>query len=145
MHCILNACLYCSMCDAYINDTNTVAAPTGDEELTSRDAHRVLDELLDAQTKSIELGRALKIPENILDGIHKRYPAYGSLHCVIGEFLKQKDPKPTWRAIVAALKSTEVNLPELARKIEAAHCHSPAATHGTLPETTNLTALYILP
>ena len=124
---------------------NCCAAPRGDEQLTRDDTDRVQDELLDAQTKSEELGRALNIPEYILDGIHKRYTdAKDSLHCVIVEFLRQEEPKPTWRAIVAALRSPEVNLPELARKIEAAHCqdHSPAATHGTLPKT--ITPLHLV-
>ena len=65
-----NACIvvYHARC-IHIHDTNTVAAPTGDEELTSRDAHRVLDELLDAQDKAKELGRALELPEPVLNGL----------------------------------------------------------------------------
>ena len=41
---------------------------------------------------------------------------------VIIKFTKQVEPKPIWRAIVTALRSPAVNLPQLAMRVEAAHC-----------------------
>ena len=49
---------------------------------------------------------------------------------VLIEFKKQVDPRPTWRAIVTALRSPAVNLPRLAMRVEAAHCPDPTARAG---------------
>ena len=52
---------------------------------------------------------------------------------VITAFLQQVDPRPTWRAIVVALRSPVVNLPQLAMKVEAAHFPDPTASRDAPP------------
>ena len=53
-------------------------------------------------------------------------------------FIKQSEPKPTWRAIVAALRNPVVNLPQLAMRLEVKHCPDSTATHATPLKTTQL-------
>ena len=57
------------------------------------------------------------------------------------EFTKQAEPKPTWRAIVAALRNPVVNLPQLAIRIEAKHCPNSNATHATPSKTTHISEI----
>ena len=93
-----------------------------DEVLTPDDAVDVMEELLPAQNRSYELGLKLKLLQSEVESIHSTYskPRSCLLHILI-EFTNQTEPKPTWRVIVVALRSPAVNLPALARKIEAAH------------------------
>ena len=51
---------------------------------------------------------------------------------IILAFLRQEEPPPTWRAIVNALKSATVNLPALAKRVEAAHFPDPTASRDPL-------------
>ena len=55
---------------------------------------------------------------------------------VIIAFLKQEQTGPTWRVIVDALRSPAVNLPALAKKVEAAHFPDTTSTRDVVPETT---------
>ena len=73
----------------------------------------------------------MKLPTDVLDGIVSRYADDRDrlLH-VIKEFLKRIDPKPTWRAIVDALRSPFVDMPQLAEKIEAKFCSHPKPDTG---------------
>ena len=48
------------------------------------------------------------------------------LHIIIA-FLQQAETRPTWRAIIDALKSPVVGLTALARRVEAAHFPDPTA------------------
>ena len=110
------------------------AAPTVDESLTPDDAVNVLEEILEAMNQSQFLGLKLNIPDHIVTGIHTQYSdPKKHLYYVLVEFLKQVDPRPTWRAIVDALRSPVVNLPQLAMRVEAAHFPDPTATHATPP------------
>ena len=62
---------------------------------------------------------------------------------ILTAFLQQGDPRPTWRAIVAALKSSAVNLPQLAMRVEAAHFPDPTASReAPPPEATTFTGKY---
>ena len=99
---------------------NVSAAPSNDELLT--DVITILEELLPAQNKTYELGLKLKLPEYVVEGIHKSFsdPQTRLLH-VLMEFRNQMEPRPTWRVIVDALRSPAVNLPQLASEVEAAH------------------------
>ena len=65
----------------------------------------------------------------VVDSIYKTYlePRNRLLQVLIA-FTKQVDPRPTWKAIVAALRSPAVNLPQLAMTVEAAHCPDPTNT-----------------
>ena len=105
-----------------LTSTCITITPVGDEPLTPDDAVNVLEEILGAQNQSYELGLKLKLPLHIVEGIHSTYshPRDRLLQVII-EFTKQVDPRPTWRAIVSALRSHAVNLPQLANIVEAAH------------------------
>ena len=51
------------------------------------------------------------------------------------------EPKPTWRAILAALRSPAVNLPQLAMRVEAEHFPDPTAARDASP--TSPTGMYV--
>ena len=109
------------------------------ETLTPDGAVDVLEELLPAQNKSYELGLKLKLPQHVVEAIHsKEFPPDKYLLKVLIKFLQQVEPRPTWRVIVEALKSPAVNLPALARTVEAAHFPDPTATRDVVAETTGM-------
>ena len=120
------------------------AAPTGDEPLTPDSAVNVLEEILEAQNQSYVLGLKLKLPLHVADGIYEKYSRpRDRLLQVITAFLHQMDPRPTWRAIIAALRSPVVNLPQLAMRVEAAHFPDPTASRNAPPpEVTTSTGKY---
>lgn len=101
------------------------------------------DELLPAQSQSYVLGLMLKLPPHVLDGIHSSHssPTDRLLH-VLMEFLKQSESRPTWRAIVDALRSPAVNLPQLALKMETTHCLKHPLTCAVQSDTSTLTGIF---
>ena len=104
-----------------------------DETLSEDAAIDILDELLEAQNESKLLGRKLNVPKHIVDEIHspdRHSNARDRLHHVIEEFLKQVEPRPTWRAILDALNSPSINLPRLAQKIETNHSPAQSVVQG---------------
>ena len=114
--------------------TSITTTPVGDEPLTPADAVNVLEEIIEAQNQAFVLGLKLKLPLHVVDGIYEKYSEPGDrLLQVLIEFMKQVDSRPTWRAIVAALRSHAVNLPQLAMKVEAAHCPDPTASRDPPP------------
>ena len=120
------------------------AALTGDEPLTPDDADNVLEEILEAQNQSYALGQKLKLPLHVVEDIcDKHSEPRDRLLQILTAFLQQREPRPTWRAIVAALRSPAVNLPQLAMRVEAAHFPNPTASHETPPpEATTSTGKY---
>ena len=108
----------------------------GDETLTPDNASRILVEVLEAQNQSIFFGLRLGLSVHVVEAIHSRYqePKDRLLHVII-EFLRQTEPRPTWRVIVDGLRSPAVNLPCLADKVEAAHFPDTASTRYVVPET----------
>ena len=100
-----------------------------DVTLTERDAPVVLEELLPAQTQSYQLGMKLKLEIHEIEAIHTKYldPRDRLLHIILA-FLRQAEPRPTWRVIVDALRNPAVNLTALAEKVEAVHFPDPTAT-----------------
>ncbi|CAI8025301.1 hypothetical protein GBAR_LOCUS14628, partial [Geodia barretti] len=104
-------------------------AEAADEVLTPDDATKIVEELLPAKNKSHLLGLKLNLPQYEVEAIHSRYiDPLDRLLQVITEFLRQTvTPRPTWRVIVEALRSPLVNLPDLARRVEAAHFPDPAS------------------
>ena len=118
-------------------------APTGDDPLTPDDAVNVLEEILEAMNQSRFLGLKLNVPDYIVTGIHTQYTdPKDRLYYVVVEFLKQVDPRPTWRTIAAALRSSAVGLPQLAMRVEAAHFPDPISTRGIPPETTTSAGIH---
>ena len=104
--------------------------------LSQRD---IADELLEAQTRSFELGLKLKLEIHVLEAIHKEQISSKCLLKVLAEFLKQTQPPPTWRVIIDALNSRVVNLPQLANRLEAAHFPEPTSTQDVAPIHGNVT------
>ena len=80
------------------------------------------------QTKSKLFGRVLQLPPHTVDRIHVQYSdPEECLFQVMDEFVKQVEPRPTWRAIVNALKDP---LTSLAEEIENKNCPAPPAQDG---------------
>ena len=99
--------------------------------LTPDDAVHVLEEVLSAQNHSYVLGLKLKLPLYVVDSIHSPthpQPRDRLLQVIIA-FLQQVQPRPTWRAIVDALRSPAVDLPQLALRIERNRCVSTPQAH----------------
>ena len=111
------------------------AAPAMDGTLTKADAPQILDELLPAQNRAKLLGVKLGLPDHEVEAISLRYPdARDRLYHIIIEFLRQVEPRPTWRVIVEALRSPTVGLPGLARRVKEAHFPDPTAARDVVPE-----------
>ena len=106
----------------------TNVAPDVDETLTPDDAGKILEELLEAQNHAVMLGLGLNLRLHEVEAIKDRYsdPRERLLYIIIA-FLRQAEPRPTWRVIVEALRNPIVNLPALARRVEAAHYPDPTA------------------
>lgn len=95
----------------------------------------VVEALFDAKHKASDLGLKLKVPHSELTSICKVHQdPQEQLTAIINYFLKQIEPRPTWRLIVEALRSPLVGLPRLAKEVEAAHC--PTATRDVPPPQT---------
>ena len=121
-------------CNCQVRLMLPFAAPTGDEPLTPDDAVNVLEEILEAQNQSYVLGLKLKLPLHFVEDIYEKHSQpRDRLLQVLTAFLQQVDPRPTWRAIVAVLKSPAVNLPQLAMKVEAAHFPDPTTSREAPP------------
>ena len=90
---------------------------------------RLMGELIEAQTQAHYLGVALEIETRELESITSthRQPKARLLH-IIYAFLRQTEPRPTWSAVVEALKSPAVNLPRIANKIQEKYINRPAPT-----------------
>ena len=105
----------------------------------------ILEELLEAQNQAHLLGLMMNVKPRDVEAIQATYqqPKDRLLHVIIA-FLQQAEPRPTWRAIVEALKSPVVGLTALARRLEAAHFPDPTSTrHMAPPQTTTGMCLII--
>ena len=103
------------------------------ETLTEQDLAVVVNELHEAQNQSYELGLKLKLPLVEVERIHSTFSrSYECLVEVIYLFLEcQEELKPTWKVIVDALRSSAINLPRLAEKVEAVHISDPSQHYET--------------
>ena len=112
---------------------HTNAAPAVDEALKPNDAGKILVELLDAQNHAHLLGLMMNVKPRDVEAIQATYqqPKDRLLHIIMA-FLQQAEPRPTWRAIVDALKSPVVGLTALARRVETAHFPDPTATRDVV-------------
>lgn len=71
------------------------------------------------------LGRLLRLPKTTVDSIHDGYAdVHQFLFEVIDEFVNQKEPQPTWKNIVDALRHPLIRESNLAREIEHKYCAS---------------------
>ena len=90
-----------------------------DSVLDPNNAMDILQELAVVKAKSEVLGHLLRVPRVLLYSFRQEYtdPQNHLLH-VIDEFLKGIDPRPTWRAIIGALRHPQLNYHKLAEEIE---------------------------
>ena len=122
----------------YIIMVKLTTAPTGDELLQKDDLLEVAEALLEAKDKAYSLGLALKLSPDEVKSICKTHQdPQERLTAIIPYLLNQIEPRPTWRLIVEGLRSPLVNLPRLAKRIEAAHFPNPTAACDVMPETPN--------
>lgn len=92
-----------------------------------------MDETQEAMDMYRELALELKVPKDVITSYEQRYIKKETYLRLIFWFLKNEH-KPSWKIIIAALRSSNVNLHEVARKIEEKYCHpSLTATHGAHP------------
>ena len=82
-------------------------------------------------------GVRLNLPVDEVESIRARFldPRERLLHIILA-FLRRAEPRPTWRVIVGALGSGIVNLPALARRVEAAHFPDLTTTRDMVPVNT---------
>ena len=89
-----------------------------------------------AQTRAKELGLKLKLLLHVVESIHKTYKEpQDHLYHILLAFLRQAEPRPTWRVVIDALRSPVVNQSRLAEMVEAAHLLDPTAIRKTVPGT----------
>ena len=90
-----------------------------DRTLNSNDSTDILRKLLGLEHKAQNLGRVLNLPKYIIDVTPQPNPVrHAATLYIIEELLKQVEPRPTWRVILAALRDPLVGEAGLARDIE---------------------------
>ena len=92
----------------------------------------VLEETLASSAKWYKIGIRLKVPVDKLDGIRSQFSEPGDQLCeMLKEWLKgAAGSRPTWGALVEALRSQTVGEPKLADQLEAKHCQSERKSQG---------------
>ena len=103
----------------------------------------MLEETLTSSTKWYDIGLRLKVPVNKLDGIRSQFSDSKGFLCeTLKEWLKgAARSRPTWGALVEALRSQTVGEPNLADQLEAKHCQSERMSKGSCIYTTEISTL----
>ena len=103
-----------------------------DRTLNSKDLPDILRKLLGLENKAQNLGRVLELPTYTINNTPPPNPVnHAATSYIIDELLKQVEPSPTWRVILAALRDPLVGEAGLARDIETSLMESSAVS--TLP------------
>ena len=90
-----------------------------DRTLNSKDSTDIARRLVGLENKAQNLGRVLELPKYIIDITPPPSPVtHAAILYIIDELLKQVEPRPTWRVILAALRDPLVGEAGLAREIE---------------------------
>ena len=93
--------------------------------LSNNDLSDILRDLRCARTNWYYIGLQLKESVDTLDAIRDRFTDPDDcLLAVITHWLKQIQPRPTWRALVIALKTHSIGEGQLASRLEREHCCS---------------------
>ena len=104
--------------------------PAGTSKLDENDLKAVLEAVHDAHGKWHGIGLQLGLAPPVLRGIEQQYANTADmLREMLGKWLKQVDPVPTWVALIGALKSKTVNEPGLAEQLIEKH-HIIPLPHG---------------
>jgi len=112
--------------------------------LSLDDLGDVLEETLATSAKWYKIGIRLKVPVEKLDGIRSQFSDPGDQLCeMLKEWLKgAAGSRPTWGALVEALRSQTVGEPKLAGQLEAKHCQSERKSQGRCLQFWTLCCLY---
>ena len=103
-----------------------------DRTLNSKDSTDIARRLVGLENKAQNLGRVLELPKYIIDITPPPSPVtHAAILYIIDELLKQVEPSPTWRVILAALRDPLVGEAGLAREIETSLMEGSAVS--TLP------------
>ena len=90
-----------------------------DEILSREDVAFIVEKIIGVQAKSEVLGRRLKVQSYRVDSILQQYrDPQDQLFHIIDEFVRQVEPKPTWRTILEALRSPLIGEAALAQEIQ---------------------------
>ena len=94
-------------------------------------AEEVHRRLCDMKSKFKVFGRLLKVPRDRIKSIHQTHlEPEACLLYTIKAFLQQKEPRPTWRVILVALRSPLIGNSRLAGRIERIYGFSPSTQLG---------------
>ena len=91
--------------------------------MSEADTQEIVAKLLPhAKAKSFALGLMLNLPLHNVEAIHSNALDHSQriLEIIIA-FVRQKYPIPTWRAIINPLRSTFIDLPDVADELESAY------------------------
>lgn len=94
--------------------------------LSDKDIKHVRREIYDARTKWYDIGIELEIPTSTLKSIKLMYnnsPAECLVE-MLDTWLKQVNPKPSWRLLTNALEQPTVGEEQLADKLKRRYCPS---------------------
>ena len=95
--------------------------PAAEQKLTPDDAADLVRELLPARISSRELGLKLGLSEPVVEHIHHTFSEpQDRLFQVLIKSTSTSGSRPTWKALGEALRSPEVDVPDLAEEIESA-------------------------
>lgn len=98
-----------------------------DKTLSQDDVICIVEKLLNVQRRARKLGRVLKLPQHIINSIPKfDSDPQAPLLYVIEHFVKQVQPRPTWRVILNALRNKVMDEDRLADEI--VHSLTPTET-----------------
>lgn len=90
-----------------------------DRTLVLNDVYVLNEELYDVCDKFEIMGKLFKLSEGTLDAILQRSRRSDVRFSeVLTEFVRQDNPRPTWRIILDALNNPLINNPRLAEQIE---------------------------
>ena len=93
-----------------------------------------MEEVFDAHAKWYNLGLQLGVRGGTLDGIRNQYQdPKDALREMLKVWLKMVDPKPTWAALVDALRKKTVERFQLATELEHKYCPILSAAGNFLP------------
>ena len=93
-------------------------------------AEGIAKEISAVKLKSKDFARKLGLSKTVIESIHKQYKSDDCLLYIIEEFVKQDNPIPTWRVILDALESHDINERQLAQRCKNKHCLRPEAKDG---------------
>ena len=94
--------------------------------LTEPNLRVLLNELHPVRASWYKIGLELEIPHTELDCFDQKYSDQVDLLCEVLKYWIRTavDPRPSWKAVVAALRSPIVNAKYIAEHLEAKYCES---------------------